>query len=86
MKLKEYRETYSLAQNAPYQIDDDASEGTPWSGGVLNAGPVVFRSTSRGQEAQWFCFGLRRGNRRHLGRLSVPIRALKIDLGKAPSN
>jgi hypothetical protein len=41
MKQKEYRETYSLAQNAPHQIDDDASEGTPWSGGVLNAGRVV---------------------------------------------
>ena len=24
MKQKEYRETYSLAQNAPYQIGDDA--------------------------------------------------------------
>jgi hypothetical protein len=30
MKQKEYRETYSLAQDAPCQIDNDAYKGTPW--------------------------------------------------------
>ncbi len=69
MKQKEYRETYSLAQSAPYQIgdDDDAYK------------------ERHGVAAQWFCFGLRRGNRRHLARLSVPDPSIKIDLGKAPS-
>jgi len=67
MKQKEYRETYSLAQNAPYQIGDDAYK------------------EHHGVAAQWFCFGLRRGNRRHLARLSVPDPSIKIDLGKAPS-
>jgi hypothetical protein len=38
-----------------------------------------------GVAAQWFCFGLRRGNRHHLARLSVPDPGIKIDLGKAPS-
>ena len=43
MKQKEYHETYSLAQNAPHQIDDDASEGTPWSGGAPCRSPGALR-------------------------------------------
>jgi hypothetical protein len=50
MKQNEYRETYSLAQNAPYQIDDDAYKGTPWSGGVLNAGRVVYLDQQAGDK------------------------------------
>lgn len=42
MKPSQYRETYTLARNAPYQIDDEAYKGTPWNGGVLNIGRVVF--------------------------------------------
>jgi len=60
MKQKEYRETYSLAQNAPYQIGDDAYK------------------EHHGVAALWFCFGLRRGNRCHLARLSVPDPSIKI--------
>jgi hypothetical protein len=58
MKRKEYRETYSLTQNAPYQIDDDAYKGTPWSGGVLNAGrwsiwgSVRIRTTEYGKQVK----------------------------------
>jgi hypothetical protein len=50
MKQKEYRETYSLTQNAPYQIDDDAYKRTPWSGGVLSAGRVVYLYQQAGDE------------------------------------
>jgi hypothetical protein len=42
MKPNEYRESYTLVRNAPYQIDDDGHTGTPWSGGVLNIGRVIY--------------------------------------------
>jgi hypothetical protein len=42
MKPNEYRESYTLARNAPYQIEDDGHTGTSWSGGVLNIGRVIY--------------------------------------------
>jgi hypothetical protein len=38
MKPSQHREIYTLAENALYQIDDDARNGTSWNGGVINTG------------------------------------------------
>jgi hypothetical protein len=42
MKPSQYCETYTLAQTAPYLIDDEVYKGTPWNGGVLKFGRVAF--------------------------------------------